>query len=77
LDVPGDVSVVGFDDLPESMLVRPFLTVAMQPAYEMGRSATELLLKRISGDLSEDCQEIILPAEIIERESIGPVSSDR
>jgi LacI family transcriptional regulator len=77
MDVPRDVSVVGFDDLPESMLVRPFLTVAMQPAYEMGRSATELLLKRISGDLSEDCQEIILPAEIIERESIGPVSSDR
>jgi LacI family transcriptional regulator len=73
VDVPGDVSVVGFDDLPESMLVRPFLTVARQPAYEMGRAATELLLKRISGDLSDDCQEIILPAEIIERESIGPV----
>lgn len=73
IDVPGDVSVVGFDDLPESMLVRPFLTVARQPAYEMGRAATELLLKRISGDLLDDCQEIILPAEIIERESIGPV----
>jgi LacI family transcriptional regulator len=73
LDVPGDVSVVGFDDLPESMLVRPFLTVARQPAYEMGRLATELLLKRISGGLSEDCQEIILRAEIIERESIGPI----
>ena len=73
MDVPRDVSVVGFDDLPESMLVKPFLTVARQPAYEMGRSATELLLKRISGDLSEECQEIILPAEIIERKSIGPI----
>ena len=73
VDVPGDVSVVGFDDLPESMLVRPFLTVARQPAYEMGRSATELLLKRISGDLSEDFHEIILRAEIIERASIGPL----
>ena len=75
VDVPGDVSVVGFDDLPESMLVRPFLTVARQPAYEMGRSATELLLKRISDGLSEDFHEIILPAEIIERESIGPIRS--
>jgi LacI family transcriptional regulator len=73
VDVPGDVSVVGFDDLPESMLVRPFLTVARQPAYDMGRAATELLLKRISGDLSEDFHEIILRAEIIERESIGPM----
>jgi DNA-binding LacI/PurR family transcriptional regulator len=73
VNVPEDISVVGFDDLPESMLVRPFLTVARQPAYEMGRSATELLLKRISGDLPEDCQEIILPAEIIERESTSPL----
>lgn len=76
LDVPADVSVVGFDDLPESMLVRPFLTVARQPAYEMGRVATELLLKRISGDVSNVSQEIILRAEIVERESIGPVGRD-
>jgi LacI family transcriptional regulator len=67
--VPEDVSVVGFDDLPESMLVTPFLTVATQPAYEMGRLATELLLKRISGELADECQEIILPTEIIERKS--------
>ena len=72
VDVPMDVSVVGFDDLPESMLVRPFLTVARQPAYEMGRSATELLLKRITGDLPKDCQEVIFQTEIVERESIGP-----
>ena len=75
VDVPGDVSVVGFDDLPESMLVRPFLTVARQPAYDMGRSATELLLKRISGDLPEDCQEVIFQTEIVERESVGPRKS--
>jgi LacI family transcriptional regulator len=71
--VPGDVSVVGFDDLPESMLVSPFLTVAAQPAYEMGRMATELLLKRISEKRYGGYQELILPTEIIERGSIGPV----
>jgi LacI family transcriptional regulator len=72
VNVPEDVSVVGFDDLPESMLVTPFLTVATQPAYEMGRLATELLLNRISGDLSKKCQELILPTKIIERKSTGP-----
>jgi LacI family transcriptional regulator len=71
LNVPEDVSVVGFDDLPESMLAKPFFTAAAQPAYEMGRLATELLLKRISGELSEEYQELILPTEIIERESSG------
>ncbi|HLO32804.1 MAG TPA: LacI family DNA-binding transcriptional regulator [Anaerolineales bacterium] len=72
VEVPGDVSVVGFDDLPESMLVAPFLTVAAQPAYEMGRVAAELLLKRISGEISEEPQELILRTDIIERGSTAP-----
>jgi len=72
LRVPKDVSVVGFDDLPESMLVEPYLTVAAQPAYEMGIQATQLLLNRISGDNLEEFREIVLPTRIILRRSSGP-----
>ena len=72
LDVPGDVSVVGFDDLPESMLLSPFLTVAAQPADEMGRLATELLLKRISGELTGKSQKLVLPTEVMQRGSTSP-----
>ena len=72
VDIPGDISVVGFDDLPESMFMKPFLTVARQRAYEMGQLAAELLLKRISGELSQEHRELILPIEIIVRESTGP-----
>jgi len=72
LDIPGDISVVGFDDIPESMFMKPFLTVARQRAYEMGQLATELLLKRISGELSQEHRELLLPIEIIVRESSGP-----
>ena len=75
LRVPEDISVVGFDDFPESMLVKPYFTAAVQPAYEMGRLAAELLLQRISGELSGECQTIVLPTEIVERESSGPVSN--
>ena len=72
IKVPDDVSVVGFDDLPESMLLTPFLTVASQPAYEMGRLAADLLLKRISGELTGEYQEYTLPTKIIERKSTAP-----
>ena len=72
LHVPEDVSVVGFDDLPASMIIDPFLTVASQPAYEMGSKATELLLGRISGQLAEEVHELILPTEMITRHSSAP-----
>ena len=74
--MPGDVSVVAFDDFPESMLVAPFLTFVEQPAYEMGRIATELLLKRISGEINGGYQKLVLPAKIIERGSAGPNNGD-
>ena len=73
LRVPEDVSVVGFDDFPESMLIEPFFTVAIQPAYEMGQKAAELLIKKINGEIEEGCRKIILPTEIIVRRSTGPV----
>jgi LacI family transcriptional regulator len=72
ITVPKDISVVGFDDLPESMLLAPFLTVAAQPAYEMGRIATELLLKRISDGPPGGYENLVLPTEVIERGSTGP-----
>jgi LacI family transcriptional regulator len=70
LRVPEDISVVGFDDLPSSLLIDPFLTVAAQPAYEMGAQATKLLIKRLTGSGAESPQEIVLPVEIVERKSV-------
>ncbi len=67
--VPQAMSVVAFDDLPAPIMVDPFFTVAVQPAYEMGKQATNLLLDRINDNGSEGYQEIVLPVEIIVRNS--------
>jgi LacI family transcriptional regulator len=71
--VPEDVALAGFDDLP-SLIVNPFLTVAAQPAYQMGQLAAQRLLARLSSVVPLEFQEIVLPAEIIERASTGAVS---
>ena len=72
ISVPDETAVVGFDDLPTSMVVDPFLTVAAQPAYEMGQKATELLVNRLNNKIPVEYQEIILPTVLIERKSSGP-----
>ncbi len=72
LRVPDDMSVVAFDDLPEEWVSEPFLTVAAQPAYEIGHRAVTLLLDHIAGDDEPSGQSIVLPFELIIRRSSGP-----
>lgn len=50
LKVPGDVSVVGFDDLPISRYTLPPLTTVHHPAYELGQQASLVMLQMLSGE---------------------------
>lgn len=50
LDVPADVSIVGFDDSEVSRLVWPQLTTIRQPVFEMAAAATEMLLDQLEGN---------------------------
>jgi LacI family transcriptional regulator len=69
--IPEDIAVVAFDDIPLTFTIEPFLTVATQPAREMGKQAVRLLLARIKGDAERPSQEIILPTGMIVRSSSG------
>lgn len=71
LEVPDDVALVGFDDLPVGLLTDPFLTAAIQPAYEMGHRAAELLIARLSEPAPSQPREIVLPVQIVIRRSSG------
>ncbi len=72
LHAPGDLSIVGFDDLPPDWSMDPFLTVVAQPAYTFGQRAAELLLERIDGQAPDGARELVLPGELIVRRSSGP-----
>ena len=74
LNVPEDVSVVGFDDVPMAPLLSPRLTTVRQPAREMGVHAAELLLDLIRGDAKPDSPKSF-PVEVIVRESAAPPRS--
>ena len=66
--VPDEMAVAAFDDMEWAIFVRPALTVVAQPTYEIGRMAVELLQKRI-GDPRRPPEEVILPAQVIVRDS--------
>ncbi len=70
LRVPEDVAVVGFDDLPAAMVTFPFLTVAAQPAFEIGRQGVAMLLDRLAHP-TRPPREVILPTQLVVRGSSG------
>ncbi len=74
LQVPRDVSVVGFDDIPGAAFHYPSLTTVRQPLRRMGEIAVEVLVARIEGE-KEYKREIAVQPEIVVRESTGPLRS--
>ncbi len=76
LSVPGQLSVVGFDDLPAASLVTPNLTTIHQPLTEIGEKAISLLVQRALRpfDITPDLQ--LLPPRLVVRGSSGPPPRD-
>ncbi|MEA2284134.1 MAG: hypothetical protein QOJ21_177 [Solirubrobacteraceae bacterium] len=68
--VPGDVSVVGFDDIPEAEFFTPPLTTVRQDFAEMGRRALHLLLEEIESK-ERSRTRVTVPASLVERASTG------
>jgi LacI family transcriptional regulator len=71
LHCPQDVSLVGFDDHPWWEMTAPPLTAVRQPSRRLGREAGELLLAIMRGEAAAE-RRIILPCELIRRESVAP-----
>jgi DNA-binding LacI/PurR family transcriptional regulator len=67
LAVPGAVSVIGFDGVPEGAATDPPLTTIRQPITEMGRRAVEVIMERSDATIRES-----LDVELVVRASTGP-----
>jgi LacI family transcriptional regulator len=75
--VPGDVSVVGFDDTIEASITVPALTTVRQPLAELGRTAVSLLLRQIEDQHLEPLR-IELGTRLVVRDSTaGPAGQPR
>jgi DNA-binding LacI/PurR family transcriptional regulator len=72
LNVPGDVSVVGFDDIQSAAYSTPSLTTVRQPLLEMGKRGAQILLERISDREKSFPAEVVMAPELVIRESSGP-----
>ena len=70
LTVPGDVSIVGFDDLNMAAFYNPPLTTVHIPRHELGRHAALQLIEQIEGRAVKE--ETILPTRLVIRESTAP-----
>ncbi|MDE0113732.1 MAG: substrate-binding domain-containing protein, partial [Albidovulum sp.] len=68
---PEDIAVVGFDDFHLADSFRPPLTVAAQPAYEIGQEAAKLLFDRVSGKVSRSYKKTVLETSLLIRGSCG------
>ena len=68
--VPDDVLVMGFSNEPFSEVVTPSISTVMQPGFQMGKKAAELLIEQISNKSGNtDFQTIVMPTDLIIRES--------
>ncbi|MEY8339198.1 LacI family DNA-binding transcriptional regulator [Lachnospiraceae bacterium 62-35] len=73
-EVPGDISVAGFDDISLASLYYPAITTMRQPLFEIGQGAMELLLKAMAGEeIAGKKYELTL----IERESVADITADK
>jgi DNA-binding LacI/PurR family transcriptional regulator len=75
INVPGELSVVGFDDIRLASMTAPPLTTVAQPKQEIGTLATEMLLERIR-DPDMPARERVLDAELVIRGSTAPLSTE-
>ena len=75
LQIPGDMAVVGYDDVPLARFLYPPLTTIRLPAYDLGRAAADMLIGMLNTEEStKKPPGILLDTELVIRETCGFIS---
>ena len=75
LSIPGDVSLVGFDDIELCQNLYPALTSVIQPGMEMGYQAAKILFQMLTDESEVTQRRIVHQPSLVVRESTGPCSN--
>lgn len=73
VNVPEDISIMGFDNIYISEIFNPGLTTVRQNIYKKGEKAVEILMDNLLND-NKSKQEVVLPIDIIERETVKQIN---
>jgi len=76
LQVPGDMSVIGFDGIEYGQMIHPPLTTIKQPDYEMGKMACKMLMDMLKGDADEPMFDVLLQPKLMERSSVAAMGGE-
>lgn len=69
VEVPGEISIIGFDDLDLAPLMRPPLTVINRPSVEQGAIAARMMLNLLADPVPHRPQRVVLPVHLLQRAS--------
>ena len=77
MEVPGGLTVTGFDDGDYTTMVHPHLTTVAQPCHEMGLRSVDLLLAGLQKEKPASSERTFLPHCLMKRESSAPPQSTK
>ncbi|PKM51988.1 MAG: LacI family transcriptional regulator [Firmicutes bacterium HGW-Firmicutes-7] len=75
IKVPDEISIVGFDNIEMSRIIRPKLTTVAQPNYEMGREAARMVIDIIEGNSNMENGDKVFEAKLLIRDSVKNLNS--
>jgi LacI family transcriptional regulator len=70
IGIPGELSVIGFDNREFARALHPTLTIITQPTEQIAKQAAEMILERLEGEESPPSREIYLQTEVMEGKSV-------